>query len=1030
MSAEYERLWDATSALPKNSGLFPASEDPLNAELRSPVALALWHPFAVAASSERLDGAKLDAVPVNVSPFGHLDALRVACASLLAFVQANWTGPDLSFTATELLHASDSTSHGLSVKHDTLQAAVTDALARGGEPAYHLAQDSFLLYVSIRLLDELAVSLSANSSTPELVHLVTWWQLRAANTLNHVLDSPVSLPASLSSAVVAAERWLAQSTSHVADGSSHERWHQISARLVLEHGIYLQKIGQTQLAESKLNAAASLSGLVYHLTGALGKRTKWQKEAKTQLLLLARSRDEALNQEKAYTASNSKDGDADFEKPTDIGHAERGTRDEITSGFKAAPAEDQDPNMPSTYALNDDTLLEKTQYTPLSVEGVKSESDQKDDEQLPVELRGLDPNAQTPLTPFDQATLLALALNMQNSSADTLLTAEQVSAFVERVLLHPMNWSVYTMGLLLRSRLEANRTRTIERSVLQLQALLDQMATADSSADERLRLFFMLDLPSRWGMQAELAQRYLSIGSLRSSLEIYATLQMWEEVVRCLGLLSRDEEAKELVRDLLAGRKVEADEVLGRRRAEVQTSQPTEVVFAHLGAARAAKLWCLLGDLEPDQAEAHYHQAWETSQGRSAKAARSLGGWAFRRSEFDSAITWFTRALALNPLFSKAWFVLGCAYMRQEKFGEAVAAFRRSTALDEEDAEAWNNLASCYLQLDGVSAQAILMGKTSVDALPGRLSDDQDRPDQDSDDEEDNSSSLNAAAHKPDRMKKLAHKALSHALTHKRDSWRVWTNYLVVSVDVGDFLEAAHALGRVVEIRAAGGGADGPGPGDAQARGADERAEAAIDFSSLQRLVGSAVRAGQSAVSEAQEASETGAGSQAAALAAAGAAHARTLLRAVFNLFDSVLLPRVSHSCQLWQLYARLLLFQGAIRSCIEAHMRAWLSSEPAVAAEDGALTQSLLAAGTELLKETTEVMENLSLRPAVAALTIVLDSPDVPSPDRPPIDPTPAMKDWKFKARSLVRTFAARSRDFEDTPEWAALIELRDSLK
>lgn len=984
-----ETLWNSTAALPVLTGEGAAS---LDDQLRAPAALALLRPFAIAAASSSLDAQQLEAVHFSL-PSDLTETLEVARVSLLAFVQINWTGPELGLSAVELLAiASERT-----IDPSLLQSSVTDALTRGGEPAYHLAQDSFFLYFSLRLLHQLAATLTPGQ---ELTHLVTWWRLRGANVLNRVLDSAVSIPDDLHHALSITSSWFDQTIAST-QGPAQRRWQDIAARYGLEQGLLSQKLGQTNDAEDKFEAAAAQDGLVYHLTGALGKRTKWQKEAKTQLLLLARSRDDALTEEQASRPAE------------EVPATKQDTyRDEVTSGFNAAPAENQDVRMPARYNLNDDTLLEQTEFT------TNGETDRGD---IPVALRGVDPNAQERLTPFDQSILLSLAMNMQNSSADALLTSEQMGAYVDRVLLHPMNWSVYTMGLLLRSRLEATRTRTVERSVLQLQALLDQMATAESPTAERLRLFFSLDLPPRWGLQAELAQRYLSIGSIRSALEIYSMLQMWEEVARCLQLLSRDQEATELVRDLLSGKKVEADEVLGRRRIEAQTAAPLQ----HIGAPRAAKLWCLLGDLEPDEAECHYKEAWSVSLERSARAARSLAGLAFRQSDFGGAITWFSRALALNPLYSKAWFVLGCAYMRQEQFGNAVAAFRRSTALDEEDADAWNNLASCYLQLDTPAASAMLQGKTQVDALPGNRK--ESRPDDDSDDEEE---AISPALSRAGKMKKLAHKALSHALTHKRDSWRVWTNYLVVSIDVGDFLEAAHALGRVVEIRAAGGGADGPGPNDDKARGASERAELAIDFSSLQRLVGAAVRAGQSAVTEAQQARADGPGSQAATTAAASAAHARTLLRSVFTLFDSVLLPRVSDSMQLWQLYARLLMFQGSNRACILAHLRAWRASAPYEAAHDSVLDLPLIKAGTELLTETVEVMENLSLRPAEAAPTIALDRPDLPSSDKELVDATPAMKDWKFKARSLVREFAAHATDYEDTEDYDTLIELRNSLK
>jgi hypothetical protein len=72
---------------------------------------------------------------------------------------------------------------------------------------------------------------------------------------------------------------------------------------------------------------------------------------------------------------------------------------------------------------------------------------------------------------------------------------------MQRVLDNPNNWMVHTMGLLLRSRLEANKSRTVERSVLQLQALVDQMPTQDSTVSERMLHWSSILIPSKWDME-------------------------------------------------------------------------------------------------------------------------------------------------------------------------------------------------------------------------------------------------------------------------------------------------------------------------------------------------------------------------------------------------------------------------------------------------------------------------------------------------------------------------------------------------
>jgi len=36
----------------------------------------------------------------------------------------------------------------------------------------------------------------------------------------------------------------------------------------------------------------------------------------------------------------------------------------------------------------------------------------------------------------------------------------------------------------------------------------------------------------------------------------------------------------------------------------------------------------------------------------------------------------------------------------------------------------------------------------------------------------------------------------------------------------------------------------------------------------------------------------------------------------------------------------------------------------------------------------------------------------------------------WRHQGRSIVRTFAGRSKDFEDEPEWTRLIDIQNELR
>ena len=165
-----------------------------------------------------------------------------------------------------------------------------------------------------------------------------------------------------------------------------------------------------------------MNGLEYELSGALGKRTKWQKEDKTQLVLLAESREAGADCAEEEISTHPTSKNIDSAMPPN------------QHGWQATVDPSKQVNhQPATYSLNDDTLLEQTQFTKTA-----PNTEQR--------LSHLDPGQQPPLAVTDQCILLALCLNIHNTQASHGLTSEQMSAFVERVASHPQNWSVHTMS--------------------------------------------------------------------------------------------------------------------------------------------------------------------------------------------------------------------------------------------------------------------------------------------------------------------------------------------------------------------------------------------------------------------------------------------------------------------------------------------------------------------------------------------------------------------------------------------------------
>lgn len=801
---------------------------------------------------------------------------------LHAFAQVNWTGPALQLQATDLLlspeapHASDTESR--------VNEACVLALSHPAEPAYHLTKSPALLYMARLAFDVFDDPKSSSptcddwSSCPS----IAVWRLRTWLVHLRILDQPVQLDeaALLPPVEDFRDHHLKTLRDAESDPQRRSRVQDMVASSTLLIGHYHRLLATSvPAAERQANLlflqAASEANLEYELTGRMGKRTKWQKDDKAQLVVLARSRERSGWTSKAEKIEQQK---------------------KETNPFKPADQEDdQQQQQPTALPLNDDTLLEKTLFTSLSI---KEEDQPKSDRPA---LNTIDLNSQPALHPLDQALLLALSFNHANDSPGHGLTTSQIAAFVARTLDQSSeNWSVYSMSLLLRSRLEASRSRTVERGVLQMQSLVDQLklettaspySETGASVQERLRYFHDLALPPVWELERELATRYLGIGVVKSALEIFERLEMWEEVVRCYAAADKIDQAVKLVKELLQGDREESEHVMA-----VRAGKHT----AYLSKARQAKLWCALGDLE--QKPEHYHKAWEVSGESSARAMRALGGLHFGKEQWSEASEYLRKAVAIQPIHSASWFMLGCSDMKREDWSGAEEAFSRCVALDGEDAESWTNLASVELRM------------VEIDAQEEPASQQQQAPE---DDEEMPDDLVPASTNRT----KTAFQCLKQAVKYKRDGWRIWENFMVVAVDLGELSEACRALRTIIELRAKHDG------------------DASVDLAVLERLVNAVTQ------------------DTAASLGDGAESHARGLAGRVTELFDQVILPRFSNNARIFKAHAKLAKWKGDITASLEDHLKAYrcsVAQDVTVETDRSAFTE-----GAEEVLELVELLRN-----------------------------------------------------------------------
>lgn len=130
---------------------------------------------------------------------------------------------------------------------------------------------------------------------------------------------------------------------------------------------------------------------------------------------------------------------------------------------------------------------------------------------------------------------------------DDEIRQEMTQPFTAACTKDSKNWLLYSAGLMLRSRNEQGRTKTMERGLAQIQALIDQYKDQTITVSEKADLMFVSGLyPFKWGMQKELGQMYTKLGIFISAYELYNEIEMYEDAVTCLCASGRETQATSL----------------------------------------------------------------------------------------------------------------------------------------------------------------------------------------------------------------------------------------------------------------------------------------------------------------------------------------------------------------------------------------------------------------------------------------------------------------------------------------------------
>jgi tetratricopeptide (TPR) repeat protein len=985
------------------------------------------------------------------NPANHLPLCKLGYASLEAFLQSNVTGPPLDFAPEDVVfpkryHASVA----------DLRRHMCASLTVQAEAIYSLIPYIELFWVARTILSndglcEGFVGLRARTR-------VNFWHQKLFSESSDFLRDQIYQDAEI------LERKL---TSRLTFRDATAKSHLIE--FLVEKAVINIYYGHDIKARTCLAKAAKMRGFKFALTGVLGKRTKFQDRNISQLVVLATSCGEEIESptskkgtrtDPTTKSSQSSIADASSQKE---GHGEPISPENEVEKRKQSPTK-APLWQPENILLNDDTLLESIHFAePKLLPEVIS-----DDTDLPPSLINLNPSSQPLLHPLDSIILLQIASSISNTSPSDGLTREETLPYAIRVLEGgSSNWQVYTQALLVRSRIEGHRSRTAERGLLQLQALVDQVivetATAEESSapkaenatpdkleigspnstaqqkppsrpsslctpgpstflpvarpsesapvSERLKHVYQLHPPFRWELEAELAARWVSMGGLKTALEIYERLQMHAEVALCLAATHNDAKAIRVTRKLLF-------QAASGTSGEDQDSTGPEL---DLLPPDAPRLFCILGDLE--NFPQHYERAWAISKGRYPRAQRSLGRYYVRKKNSALAAEAYKKALKVNRRNASTWFALGCVQLELENFGGAVESFTRTVQLEADDAEAWSNLAAALIRLPETGKAEGETREISETLPPG------DAEEIINEHENSNSSPTSERAHGSLGSRKEALLALRRAAQLKRDDPRIWDNYLTVAASIPPpntpWNEVIQAQKRLITIR-------GKRVGE---KAVDDKILTALVRYATQEVEHPKSKPGRrpASVDELQGEEATGVGGAVVAGSAHAHAHPEgeeyeqteqllprgSIGRQLIDLMDNDVAPVITTSATLYLLLADLNRWRHRPLAALDAHEKAWrcVTSRSGIYERGESEWQDVVDATVRLVHAYEELGgkdrevfgrsgEDKGQQPVVAT-------------------------DWRFKAASAVRGVMGKGRGmWEGTQGWERLVEVAGRLK
>lgn len=267
---------------------------------------------------------------------------------------------------------------------------------------------------------------------------------------------------------------------------------------------------------------------------------------------------------------------------------------------------------------------------------------------------------------IEEAVTLCSFYHAKISQPKDEITDEELNSYLQVLIDKSTNYSLKMSSLFQRCILESHHKRTIERSLVQMEYLIEKSKNDTVPLSLRLDLFFASGMKPHWIFRQNLANIMLNVGMVKGALEIYLELKLWEDVIVCYTIL----------------------DMKGRA---------TEIIQQELAKKPSVKLYCLLGDAT--ESVEHYEKAWEFSGKKSSKAQKHWGLHYFGKQNYKEAIPHLQLSAELNGIQEQIWARLGYAALQVEDWKLAASAYKKYCSLEQSSFEIWNNLANAYIKM-------------------------------------------------------------------------------------------------------------------------------------------------------------------------------------------------------------------------------------------------------------------------------------------------------------------------------------------